>query len=136
MALSKIIYTKCNKTPLLATYSNFSHSSEILWLILENPAGVLACDQKFTAAQEDIYKVLSYNPECAGQLLSFLLDFAKLSDQEAEYFLSVQAINTFLTVKTLTAMLFKTLKELTHFPERLAPEQMAEGQAGSFRGAG
>ena len=73
--------------------SNFSHSSEILGLILENLAVVLSCDQKFTAAQEakvaplaiaiflkynsdpvitslsqDIFKVLSANPECAGPL--------------------------------------------------------------------
>ena len=47
-------------------------------------------------------------------------------DQEAEFFLYVQAITTFLTVKTLTAVLFKTFTELTHFPERLAPEQIVK----------
>ena len=83
---------------LVSMASNFSHSSEILGLILENLAVVLACDQKFTAAQEakvsplaiaiflkynsdpvitslsqDIFKVLSSNPECAGPLQARLV---------------------------------------------------------------
>ena len=78
---------------LVAMATNFSHSSEILGLILENLAVMLACDQKFTAGQEakvppltiaiflkynsdpvisslsqDIFKVLSANPGCSGPL--------------------------------------------------------------------
>jgi len=78
---------------LVAMATNFSHSSEILGLILENLAVVLACDPKFTAGQEakvsplaiamflkynsdpvitslsqDIFKVLSANPACSGPL--------------------------------------------------------------------
>ena len=78
---------------LVAMATNFSHSSEILGLILENLAVMLACDQKFTAGQEakvppltiaiflkynsdpvisslsqDIFKVLSSNPGCSGPL--------------------------------------------------------------------
>ena len=85
---------------LVAMASNFSHSSEILGLILENLAVVLACDNKFTAEQEakvsplaiaiflkynsdpvitslsqDIFKVLSQNPACAGPLQVLLLIF-------------------------------------------------------------
>lgn len=83
---------------LVAMASNFSHSSEILGLILENLAVVLACDQKFTAAQEakvsplaiamflkynsdpvitslsqDLFKVLASNPECSTPLQSRLV---------------------------------------------------------------
>jgi len=78
---------------LVSMASNFSHSSEILGLILENLSVVLSCDQKFTAQQEakvaplaiamflkynsdpvitslsqDIFKVLSSNPDCAAPL--------------------------------------------------------------------
>ena len=63
--------------------ANFSQSSEILGLILENLAVVLSCDPKFTAGQEakkynkdpvitslsqDIFKVLLANPACCVQL--------------------------------------------------------------------
>ena len=92
--------------------SNFSHSSEILGLILENLAVVLSCDQKFTAAQEakvaplaiaiflkynsdpvitslsqDIFKVLSANPECAaplqGRLVPPLLSILNASEDKS-----------------------------------------------------
>jgi len=78
--------------------ANFSQSSEILGLILENLGVVLDCDSKFTASQEakvaplaiaiflkyssdpliiglsqDIFKILSKNPECAGPLQTRLI---------------------------------------------------------------
>jgi len=83
---------------LVGMATNFSHSSEILGLILENLAVVLACDPKFTAGQEakvsplaiamflkynsdpvitslsqDIFKVLSANPACSAQLQTRLV---------------------------------------------------------------
>jgi len=78
--------------------ANFSQSSEILGLIMENLAVVLDCDPKFTASQEpkvaplvvamflkyssdplipilcqDIFKILSVNPECAVPLQARLI---------------------------------------------------------------
>jgi len=78
--------------------ANFSQSSEILGLILENLAVVLDCDPKFTASQEskvaplaiamflkynsdpliiglsqDLFKILSKNPECAVPLQTRLI---------------------------------------------------------------
>ena len=78
--------------------ANFSQSSEILGLILENLAVVLDCDPKFTASQEakvsplaiaiflkyssdpviiglsqDLFKILSKNPECAMPLQNRLI---------------------------------------------------------------
>ena len=78
--------------------TNFSSSSEILGLIMENLAVVLACDPQFTAAQEgkvsplaiaiflkynsdpvitslsqDIFKVLASNPGCSGPLQNRLV---------------------------------------------------------------
>ena len=78
--------------------ANFSQSSEILGLILENLAVVLDCDQKFTASQEakvaplaiaiflkyssdpliiglsqDLFKILSKNPGCVISLQTRLI---------------------------------------------------------------
>lgn len=83
---------------LVAMATNFSQSSEILGLILENLAVVLACDPKFTAGQEakvsplaiaiflkynsdpvisslsqDIFKVLAANPACSTSLQTRLV---------------------------------------------------------------
>ena len=83
---------------LVAMATNFSHSSEILGLILENLSVVLSCDQQFTASQEakvsplaiaiflkynsdpvitslsqDIFNVLASNPGCSAALQNRLV---------------------------------------------------------------
>lgn len=105
--------------------ANFSQSSEILGLIMENLAVVLDCDPKFTASQEskvaplaiaiflkyssdpvitslsqDIFKILSENPDCAVPLQTRLIPalLSILNPQEPFSGLKSDALDVLATI--------------------------------------